>query len=119
MGGSDDRDVIQFPAARQNVDDSEMTVEEFADEIDEIYQRQTLEWESRTPEEIDQTEEALDLARDFLAALERRGMFRNNHWTAPARQAINLCAEYMIWRRGRLEGSQVPEKFIGVLHADL
>jgi hypothetical protein len=63
--------------------------------------------------EIEATDVALDLARDFIATTERRGLWGDGSWTAPARQAVDLLAEYVIWRLNNRNGSSPPAKFTG------
>lgn len=112
--------VIQFPAPEEPELD---VVAASADDIDEAWDV-VLGYEASATfhvhdqandmAEIEATDLAVDLARDFLATLERRGLFSAEHMMSPARQAINVCAEYILWRRGRAEGESVPDIFKGI-----
>ena len=100
--------VIQFPVPEDD-SEPEVDVEQFAADIDAAHR----EWQDRDVAEIEATDVALDLARDFIATTERRGLWGDGSWTAPARQAVDLLAQYLIWRLNNRNGSSPPAKFTG------
>jgi hypothetical protein len=100
----DESGVIQFPAPALDLD-------QFAADIEEAYEAAQAAWQSRDVAEIDATAVALDLARDFIATMERRELFFSNTLRGPAGQAVDLLIEYVIWRKNRTEPT--PAKFTG------
>ena len=102
----DESGVIQFPAPALDID-------QFAADIDEAYEAAQAAWQSRDVAEIDAAAVALDLARDFIATMERRELFFDGRLGGPAGQAVDLLIEYVIWRKNRTEGEPTPAKFTG------